>query len=196
MTFDQQQAQDTPEALEEAPSFEQMYQRYQPILGSYLVRSTGNPELAEDLTQETFVKAWQVQSTVQAPKHVKAWLYRVAQHRNIDEYRRTTRNGRVKVRSLQEVEEDLKDTAALSNLEESYETQELVRATLARMNPQARQILLLALQEGKSYQEISELLDLTLPAVRMRIYRARRSFRVLYRELNQPDPPSVVSKGH
>jgi len=58
----------------DAASFEHIYRYYQPVLGSYLARSTGNRELAEDLTQETFVKAWQVWSTTQQPKHLKAWL--------------------------------------------------------------------------------------------------------------------------
>jgi RNA polymerase sigma-70 factor, ECF subfamily len=172
----------TQETILGTSSFEQIYQQYRQVLGSYLARCTGNHELAEDLTQETFVKAWQVQETQQAPKHVKAWLYRVARHRSINEYRRATRNGRVTVSSLQEVEEDLKDNTALSNLEECYETQELVRTTLARMNQAARQILLLALQEGNSYREISKLLNMTLPSVRMRIYRARKIFQALYRE--------------
>ncbi len=172
----------TQETILENSSFEQIYQQYQQVLRSYLARSTGNRELAEDLTQETFVKAWQVQETMAAPKQVKAWLYRVAKHRSINEYRRATGNGRVTVSSLQEVEEDLKDNTALSNLEECYQTQELVRKTLAHMNQAARQILLLALQEGNSYREISKLLHMTLPSVRMRIYRARKIFQVLYRE--------------
>ena len=170
------------EELAETSSFEHIYQQYQQAIRSYLVQRTGNRELAEDLTQETFVKAWQVQSTLQAPKQIKAWLYRAAKYRSIDEYRQATGNGRVTVRPLQEIEEELSDKTALSNLEECYERQELVRTTLARMNQAARQVLLLALQEGNSYQEISTLLHTTLPSVRMRIYRARKIFRVLYRE--------------
>ena len=93
--------------------------------------------------------------------------------------------------SLQELQEDLKDETALGNQKQCYGRQELVRATLACMSPQARQILLLALPDGNSYQEISELLDLTLPAVRMRLYRACQRFQLLYRELDQSDTPPV-----
>ncbi len=167
-------------------SFEQTYRAYQPVLGSYLLQSTESRELAEDLLQDTFLKAWQVWSTVRELQHLKAWLYRVAKNRNIDDYRKRTLSGRITVRSLQDVQEDLSNETALSSQEESYPTQELVRATLARMKPQARQILLMALYEEKSYQEISKLLNLSLPAVRMRVHRARESFRTLFRELDQP----------
>lgn len=172
----------TQEELLEISSFEHIYQHHYQALRSYLVRRTGDRELAEDLTQETFIKAWQAQTTQHPPKYIKAWLYSTAKYQSIDGYRHATGNGRVTVRSLQEIEEDLKDNTALSHLEECYQRQELVRMTLARMNQAARQILLLALQEEKSYQEISTLLNLTLPAVRMRIYRARKIFRVFYRE--------------
>lgn len=128
------------QASKDTASFEHIYQYYQPVLQSYLARSTGNRELAEDLTQEIFVKAWQVWSTTQQPKHLKGWLYCVAKYDTIAQYRRRTRNGRVTVHSLQELQEDVKDEMALGNQEQCYGTQELVRATLARMSPQARQI--------------------------------------------------------
>ncbi len=185
------EAQNMQALFKDAASFEHIYRHYQPVLQSYLARSTGNRELAEDLTQETFIKAWQVWSTVQEPKQIKAWLYCVAKHFSIAEHRRYTRKGRMAVRSLQELQEDLKDETALSNQEQCYGTQELVRATLARMSPQARQILLLALHDGNSYQEISQLLDLTIPAVRMRLYHARQRFQMVYRELDQPGTSPV-----
>jgi RNA polymerase sigma-70 factor (ECF subfamily) len=81
-------------------SFEHMYRHYQPMLASYLAQSTGNRELAEDLTQETFIKAWQVWSTGEKPKQIKAWLYSVAKHSTLAEYHQYTRNGQVTVCSL------------------------------------------------------------------------------------------------
>ena len=118
------EAQHTQASSKDAASFEHIYRHYQPVLGSYLARSTGNRELAKDLTQEIFVKAWQVWSTAQQPKHLKGWLYRVAKNASIEEYRRGTHNGRVTMHSLQELQEDLKDETALSNQEQDYGTRE------------------------------------------------------------------------
>jgi RNA polymerase sigma-70 factor (ECF subfamily) len=174
-------------------SFDQVYHLYyKPVFGYIMQLTQNNWDLAEEITQETFLRAWQSWNTVNRPWQIKAWLYRTASHVFIDAYRRDKRKGRLNAIPLQVVADELLSDGYQDDPQEHYDTRETICQALALLPFLERRVLILA-QEEYTYQEISEMLHITLPTVRMRLHRARQDFRCYYCELDCADGDPISS---
>jgi RNA polymerase sigma-70 factor (ECF subfamily) len=148
----------------------------QPIL-NYLYRMVGDRDLAEDLTQETYLRAYRalerIDLTEEAAPRRKAWLYRIAHNAATDHLRR-----RARLRWLP------LDIAGLSRPSPEREiiAADPVGRSLDLLEPAHREVLLLFSQEGLSTQEVAEVLGITEAAARKRRQRARQAFMRLYQE--------------
>ena len=157
-------------------AFERVYAAYKGRIYTFLLRFLQDPDAADDVTQETFTKAYRALATF-APDHkILPWLYRVASNAAIDQTRRTRRfrwlrMGAVEGTSSEPVHEG--DDGRVSERQH-------VQATLAMLPPENSIALLLHAVEGYSYQEIAEIQGVTMTAVRSRIARARSAFRKAY----------------
>jgi RNA polymerase sigma-70 factor (ECF subfamily) len=152
-------------------ALEQFYQAYQPRVYALCCRLLGRPEDAQDATQAAFVRAFLDLPRFRGESSVKTWLYRIA----VNEALRMLRARRPTL-ELKEGSAEVGDGAP------AVVERLAVRAAMARMKPESRAILTLRFGEGLSYQEIALVLGLTLPAVKMRLWRARQEFRRCYEE--------------
>lgn len=148
--------------------FEAFFRRYEPMLTGYLWRMTGDAEIARDLCQETFTRAWQHFAEVGRYTQPRQWLYRVATNLALNQRRR-----------LPTLSLDDHDSAVSDPTGRMVE-REQIRQILAELPPKARAILILREVQQFSYAEIGELLGMSPDAIKMAVSRAREQFRQRY----------------
>jgi RNA polymerase sigma-70 factor (ECF subfamily) len=145
------------------------------------LRMTRNPSDAEDLVQETYLRAYRAFESFQEGTNLRAWLYRILTNAYINVYRKRQREPQMV--SDEEIEEwYLYDKLGGEAAEPSAETEVLerlpdqdVQEALASLPEQFRLAVLLADVEGFSYKEISEILDIPMGTVMSRLHRGRRA---------------------
>jgi RNA polymerase sigma-70 factor (ECF subfamily) len=159
----------------EGPSFDQLFTRYQGPIYRHILGLVGDPAQAEDLTQDTFLKAYKALPSARAGA-VGAWLYRIATHTAYDALRHRRR-----LAWLPFAPGDAERLPApLRDLPTDLAEHEAVGQALARLSPRQRACLLLRARDGFSIDEIAQVLCLSTGAVKMTLYRAKERFRAAY----------------
>lgn len=164
---------------------EQLYRdHYTPLL-RYLERMCGSPELAEELVQETFIKAYIGLLTFRGECSITTWLFRIARNLYLNSLRRPSPSS-IKTDQLLAIPDNGKsqDPAYQADLREQRNQISLL---LAQLPERQRSVLLLRDVEGLSYLEIAGILDISLSAVKVSLFRARNSFRNAFLELEEGD---------
>lgn len=164
--------------------------QHAPQLFSTAMRMTRNRSDAEDLVQETFIKAWRSFATYQQGTNLRAWLFRIMTNTYINKYNAQQR--KPTETELDDVEELFlyKRLGAVdqSQLSQSAEDQMLslftddeVKKALEELPDQFRIPVLMSDVEGFSYKEIAEILEIPLGTVMSRLHRGRKSMqKMLY----------------
>ena len=147
------------------------------------MRMTRNPADAEDLVQETFLKAYRAYDTFTEGTNLKAWLYRILTNTYINRYRKAQR--RPTETDLDDVEDmylyrrmGAEESADLSRSAEDALLDGLVESDIKEaveaLPEHFRLPVLLADLEGFSYKEIAEILDIPIGTVMSRLHRGRK----------------------
>jgi RNA polymerase sigma-70 factor (ECF subfamily) len=148
------------------------------------LRMTRNPADAEDLVQETFLKAYRAFGTFEEGTNLRAWLYRILTNTFINQYRAKQR--RPDERDLDEVE-DLYLYRRLGSLDQALSgrsaedelmamfTDDEVKQAMEDLPEQFRMAVYLADVEGFAYKEIAEILDIPIGTVMSRLHRGRKA---------------------
>ncbi len=148
------------------------------------LRMTRNPSDAEDLVQETYLKAYRAFHSFQEGTNLKAWLYRILTNTYINIYRAKKR--RPDETDLEEVEDlylyrrlgGLEGATAGRSAEDElldHLTDSEVKDALEALPEQFRMAVLLADVEGFAYKEIAEILDIPIGTVMSRLHRGRKA---------------------
>jgi RNA polymerase sigma-70 factor (ECF subfamily) len=163
----------------------------QPVF-NYILRLTGDRALAEDLTQEVFLRVYQGLPSFSLRSRFTTWLFQVTKNRVLDELRALERRPRALVA--------LEDVPPLEVVDAPVERAETIGAVwraVEALNPDLKMALLLRDVVGLSYTEIAESLEVTLATVKWRIYKAREEVQLaLQREGIMVAPPASVPIGH
>lgn len=149
----------------------ELYERYGERIYRLTLRLAGNSHDAFDLTQETFVRAFQRISAFDGRSDVGTWLYRIATNEALQLFRRRGTEQR-HLRVLAEQRARAGDTCTASDGPE-------VDGALARLSEPHRVILILKYQEGLRYEEIAEVLEIAPGTVASRMNRARAELRAI-----------------
>ena len=183
-------------------AFEKLVLEYEKSVYAITQRMTGNAEDAADMTQETFIKAYNSLSSFRGDSKFSVWLYRIATNVCLDFLRSRSRKPTVSLSveddDGEEVELDIADESqSPERLLERGLTRDAVRRGLNALSPEYRQILLLREIQGLSYEEIADVLSLEVGTVKSRIFRARKRLcAFLLADGNIPDfVPSGNMKG-
>lgn len=164
--------------------FADLAMEYMGSLYSAALRMTRNAADAEDLVQETYLKAYRAFGSFQEGTNLKAWLYKILTNTFINAYR--ARKRRPEQSDLDEVEDlylyrrlgGLEAAAAGRSAEEEVMdlfADEDVKQALESLPDQFRIAVLLADVEGFSYKEIAEILDVPIGTVMSRLHRGRKA---------------------
>jgi len=162
-------------------AFERLVKRYQRRLTAFLSQLVGDVELAKELTQEAFIRAWSALERYDPTYRFSTWLFRIGHNLGIDHLRRR----RLKTvpiiredREGAEIEVVLVDHAKdpLGHLRNS-ELSGALREAIEALRPEYRELVLLRHFGGLSYQEIADLGGMPLGTVKNKLFRAHSVLR-------------------
>jgi RNA polymerase sigma-70 factor (ECF subfamily) len=149
-------------------AFAEILRSYETPVFNYVLRLTDDRGLAEELTQEVFLRVFRGLPRFSGRSKFTTWLFQVAKNRVLDELRARERRPRASV--------TIDDVVTLEVLDppvEEGETIEAVWRAVQRLNPDLKMALLLRDVVGMPYNEIADSLEITLATVKWRIFKAR-----------------------
>jgi len=159
-------------------AFTVIVRAYQVPVFNYVLRTVGDRGLAEDLTQEIFLRVFQRLPSFSFRSKFTTWLFQVTRHRMLDELRARERRPRC-------IELDAVHTLSVVDAPaEQAETIEALWRAVDQLGLDLKMALLLRDIAGFSYNEIAEILEITLATVKWRIHRAREEVHLM---LTRPD---------
>ena len=149
-------------------AFAVIVRSYELPVFNYVLRTVGDRGLAEDLTQDIFLRVYQGLPGFSLRCRFTTWLFQVAKNRLLDELRARERRPYAAVAI-----EDAPPIDVVDAPPERIETIDAVWRAVALLNPDLKMSLLLRDVVGLSYHEIADSLEITLATVKWRIYKAR-----------------------
>lgn len=159
-------------------AFREIVLRYQRPVYGLIVRMVRNPSRAEELAQDTFVKAFRALHTYDVQRKFSAWLLTIAHHVAIDDLRR----GALKTQPLEEGTEDGPQTREFADtigatpaaIAEHGELAVALQTAIGRLRPEYREVVTLRYERELDYDEISEMTGLPMGTVKSSLHRARK----------------------
>ena len=152
-------------------AFEQLYRRYVGRVHAVCLRLAGNPTLAEECTQDAFVKAWESLAKFRGDSAFGTWLHRIAVNAVLERHRTQLRQAAWVVHKDDEVLEAVpapaSEPGADLDLEES----------IAELPPAARMVFVLFDVEGHTHEEIADMTGLAVGTSKAHLHRARQILR-------------------
>lgn len=179
------------------PAYEELIQRYQQPVYSMVFRLLGNQQDAADVVQEVFLKVFRSVGSFQERSSLRTWIYRIAVNEVHNQRRWFLRHCRKEVA----IEQEDRDHAPMldhtvdpgrSPFERALdnETRMLIERALAEVNPVFRTAVVLRDIEDLSYEEIADILQISIGTVKSRILRGREALR---RELSHRLEPGFAA---
>ncbi len=174
--------------MAERADFAEQAMQYAPQLYSAAMRLTRNSADAEDLVQDTYLRAWRSFSTFQEGTNLRAWLYRILTNSFINKYRakqrRPDETGMDNIEDLYlykrigALDSALGSRSAEDTMFEMF-TDDEVKTALETLPENFRLPVLLADVEGFAYKEIAEILEIPVGTVMSRLHRGRKQMHKL-----------------
>jgi len=175
-------------------AFDELLARYEAKVYNLAYRLMGNPEDANDLAQEAFLRMYKALPKFRGGSAFATWLYRIVTNLCLDELKKRRRRPQLVDEPLGEEEENVEplvervadEKASPDEVALSHERQRLVQEAIASLRRHHRAVLVLYDLQGCSYQEIAEVLKVNVGTVKSRLNRARLALKEKlepYREL-------------
>ena len=177
-------------------AYRELVRRYERPVFSLIYRMVRNRELAEDLSQETFIKVLNALDSYRPEFKFSSWVFKIANNAAIDHLRRRELDTlslegsphadtpeKLEATALQIGEKAESALDAVANKELGGE----IEQAIAKLRPEYRTCILLRHVEGRAYEEIAEILDLPLGTVKTYIHRARNELRIALAHLRESD---------
>ena len=159
----------------------ELYETYKNAIFLYLYRSTLNQHIAEDLTQDTFLKAFQSLSSFRGESSLKTWLFKIA--------RNTYINYSKKKQTSMELHSDRIDQHLTKQHDQfkRLDDQNAIELTLLKLPENYRTYIILRDVNDFTYEEVAAITNETIGQVKVGLYRARKKFKELYKQLEDAE---------
>lgn len=173
-------------------AFEELITHYEPIVYNIIYRMMNNIDDTYDLSQETFIKVYKKIYQFDGKSKFSTWLYRIATNTCLDEIRRRKGKDTFSIDQTIELEDGQIPSQQVDkneNVEEKIldkEKKQIIQEALNEMNESHRVILVMRDIKNLSYEEISEILGLSLGTVKSRISRARQALKKVLMQDKEP----------
>ncbi|MBI2620230.1 MAG: RNA polymerase sigma factor [Ignavibacteriales bacterium] len=149
-------------------AFAELYKRYHSRVRRFALKLLRDPSAADDIAQETFMKAQKGVGTLRSASSLRSWLFSIARNEVYIHFRKTRGNGRIREEDIWSGETPHEDMV-------NSETVEIVRGMIALLKPDYREVLILREYEQLSYSEIAEVTGDTESSVKSRLFKARKT---------------------
>lgn len=163
-------------------AFRALYERYRDKVFGTAWRILGEYHAAADLTQEVFVKLHGELGRFKFESRFSTWLFRVAVNHALNRAEETARRARLPGRAA-------RDGRPAAPSGEGRPVDEAVARAIARLSPKLRAVVGLRYLEGLSYEEIAEVLGLSVGTVKSRLFAAHEALRPLLESVREEDGP-------
>jgi RNA polymerase sigma-70 factor, ECF subfamily len=161
-------------------AFEQLIERHQNLVAGTVARMLGSNSDVEDIAQQVFIRVWKSASRYVPRAKFTTWLLKITRNLVFNELRRSKRHAHTPIQPDPEGEElPVKDVTTLSPDASLLETelQNQIEAAILSLPESQRMALILRRYEELSYEQIAEVLDYSVPAVKSLLFRARTELR-------------------
>ena len=158
-----------------------LYDRYSKRLYNYFVKISLNREASNDLMQNTFLRVIKYRHTYKDGNPFKAWIFQIGRNVFADYLRKE----KMKVSDFDDVDNLRDHLADLDERQTQSEKELLLHKSMGKLSEEAREILVLSRYQNMKYEEISQLLDISVPAVKVKVHRAIKKLRDYYFELER-----------
>jgi RNA polymerase sigma-70 factor (ECF subfamily) len=166
-------------------AFAAFVEEHQDMIYNLVLRMVRDRELAQDLAQEVFLKAYRGLASFRGGSTLATWVYRIAYNTAVTElqraryrYERTDLDDPETEMTADPVDPSADPLARLEQSDAAARLQELI----GRLKPRQRTALLLHYQGGRTYEEIAEIMDIPMGTVKTALFRAKDTLRKLFPE--------------
>ncbi len=173
----------TQDELQKQVDFEREMIPHLDSLFNFAIRLTTDPIDAEDLVQDTIVKAFRFFGSYEKGTNAKAWLFRILKNSYINNYRKKSKQPQQvdydEISTYYEtVRSEQSDTTDMEDIYYRDRLDDQVTRALQRLPEDFRTVVLLCDVEGFTYEEIANMLDVPIGTIRSRLHRGRNLLRV------------------
>jgi len=174
----------------DSKSLDYLYKRYYQKIYSFILRYVNDQDKAKDILQETFFRVFNWREKYAPTAKFASWLYRIARNLCIDEKRKYW-NRMVDLDSQTRLDEDTQGPIELEtdkgfdprqSLDENFKM-DIIKKAIDSLSEEQRDVILLNKYEGRSYQEIGDILGISTESVKQRAYRAHLRLREILEPL-------------
>jgi RNA polymerase sigma-70 factor (ECF subfamily) len=167
----------------EAAQLGRLFERHHVALFEFLYRTTADRSGAEDLVQDVFVRILKYRHTYREGSSFLTWMYRIARNARADHFRRRQSSWEALGRNERVDVHDAEPPSVVPSIVDQLDWDQQAAALSQALNQlplDKRELIVLARYQGLSHQQIAELLDIDVGAVRVRVHRALRQLRDLF----------------
>lgn len=158
-----------------------LFDRYHKRIFNFLARMTMNRDVAEDLTQNVFLRMIKYRNSYKEGNKFHSWIYQVARNVFSDHYQmhKNRRNDFVEVERLSDQLQDVNESLLLDEQEKT------LHQSLAMLNEEQRELLVLTRFQHLKYEEVALMMDTTVANIKVKVHRAIQKLREHYFELEK-----------
>ncbi len=158
-----------------------LFDRYQRRILNFLARMTMDRTVAEDLTQNVFLRMIRYRNSYQAGNKFQSWIYQVARNVFSDHYQ-ANKNRKSDFADVEKMSDTMIDP---EEGREQHEQEETLRRSLSLLSDEQRELLVLTRFQHMKYEEVAAIMDTTVANIKVRVHRAIAKLREHYFELEK-----------
>ncbi len=158
-----------------------LFERYHKRLFNFLARMTMDRDLAEDLTQNVFLRLIRYRTSYKEGMRFQSWIYQMARNAFSDHYQ-ASKNRKTNFMDIEKIGEQIPDS---NEGRQAEEQERLLHQSMAMLNEEQRELLVLTRYQHMKYEEVAELMDTTVANIKVKVHRAIGKLREHYFQLEK-----------
>ncbi|HYC84481.1 MAG TPA: sigma-70 family RNA polymerase sigma factor [Chryseosolibacter sp.] len=158
-----------------------LFERYNKKIFNFLARMTMDRELAEDLTQNVFLRMLKYRNSYREGSRFQSWIYQIARNVFSDHYQ-VNKNRFSDHIDVEKIGEHMADR---DESDEMLEKEKLLHQSMAKLTEEQRELLVLTRFQHMKYEEVAAIMDTTVANIKVKVHRAILKLREHYFELEK-----------